>query len=81
MGVLGDLSITKMVPQDTKINPQDVKMQLPGLPKRCSGYPKWNLKVSKITILSINSDPFQQSTGQQLPASKGAGGRGEALTP
>ena len=56
-------------------------MQLAGLPKRFPRYPKWILKVSKMTVLDITSDPFQQSTGQQLPASKGAGGRGEALTP
>ena len=32
-----------------------------------------------MTILNINSDPFQQSTSQQFSASKGAGGRGEAI--
>ena len=51
----------------------------PGLRKWCPRYPKWNLKVSKMTVLRINSDPFQQSTCQQFPASKWASGRGEAL--
>jgi len=30
-------------------------------------------------VLSRKSDPFQQSTSQQFPAAKGAGGRGEAF--
>ena len=30
-------------------------------------------------ILPIKSDPVQQSTSQQFPSAKGAGGRGEAL--
>ena len=30
-------------------------------------------------IMDIKSDPVQQSTSQQLPAAKGAGGRGEAF--
>ena len=32
-----------------------------------------------MTVLSKKSDPFQQSTCQQLPVDRGAGGRGEAL--
>ena len=32
-----------------------------------------------MTVLGINNDPFQQSTSQQFPASKGAGGRGETF--
>ena len=32
-----------------------------------------------MTVLGIKSDPFRQSTSQQFPAPKGAGGRGEAL--
>jgi hypothetical protein len=30
-------------------------------------------------VFNIKSDPVPQSTSQQFPASKGAGGRGEAL--
>ena len=44
-----------------------------------SGYPKWSLKVTKMTVLGRKSDPFQQSTSHQLPVDRGAGGRGEAL--
>jgi len=32
-----------------------------------------------VTALGTKSDPFQQSTCQQLPVVRGAGGRGEAL--
>ena len=32
-----------------------------------------------MTVLGIKSDPFQQSSSQQLPVDRGAGGRGEAL--
>jgi len=32
-----------------------------------------------MTGLGIKSDPVPQSTSQQLPAAKGAGGRGEAF--
>ena len=35
--------------------------------------------VSGGKVLGIKSDPFQQSTSQQFPASKGAGGRGGAF--
>jgi len=44
-----------------------------------SGYPKWSLKVTKMTLVCRKSDPFQQSASQQLPVDRGAGGRGEAL--
>ena len=37
------------------------------------------LKVSQMMIFDVKSDPAQRSTSQQLPAAKGAGGRGEAL--
>ena len=42
------------------------------------GYPKWTLKVSKMTVFGTKSDPFQQSTCQQLPVDRGAGGRGRS---
>ena len=32
-----------------------------------------------MTVWDIKSDPFQPSASQQLPAAKGAGGRGEAF--
>ena len=32
-----------------------------------------------MTVLGTKSDPVPQSTSQQFPAAKGAGGRGEAL--
>ena len=51
----------------------------PEPPKWSLRTPKWGIKVSKIAVLGIKSDPFQESTSQQLPAAKGAGGRGEAL--
>ena len=42
----------------------------PGSPKWCPRYPKKSLQVSKITVLSGKSDPFQQSTCQQLPVDR-----------
>ena len=73
---------------DPKVSCQ-VSHWTPGSPKWCPRYPEWSLKVSKITILGIKSDPFQQSTCKscqsyqspvnQLPVDRGAGGRGEAL--
>ena len=63
---------------DPKVSCQ-VSPWTPGSPKWCPRYPEWSLKVFKMTILGIKSDPFQQSTCQQLPVDRGAGGRGEAL--
>ena len=63
---------------DPKVSCQ-VSPWTPGSPKWCPRYPEWSLKVFKITIVGIKSVPFQQSTCQQLPVDRGAGGRGEAL--
>ena len=40
---------------------------------------KWSLKVPKMTVLAVKSDPVQQLKNHQFPAAKGAGGRVEAL--
>jgi len=47
-----------------------VSLWTPGSPKSSLRVPKWSLKVYKIIVFGINSDPFQQSTCQQLPADK-----------
>ena len=39
----------------------------PGSPKCCPRHPRRSLEVSKMTVLDIKSDPFQQSTSEQLP--------------
>ena len=39
-----------------------------------SGHPgcqKWRLRVFKMTVWGVKSDPFQQATSQQLPADRG----------
>jgi len=41
--------------------------------------PQDGLKVSKVTVLPMKSNPVQQSTSQQFPPSKRAGSRSEAL--
>ena len=64
--------------RDPKVSCQ-VSPWTPGSPKLCPRHPEWSLKVFKMTILRIKSNPFQQSTCQQLPVDRGAGGRGEAL--
>ena len=40
----------------------------PGSPQWSLRTPKWTLEVSKITVLGIKSDPFQQSTSQYAQA-------------
>ena len=44
-----------------------------------SRHSKWSLQVSKMTAFCRTSYQFSQSASQQFPASKGAGGRGEAF--
>ena len=51
----------------------------PMITKMVSQVPKMEPEGLQMTVLRINSDPFQQSTCQQVPASKWASGRGEAL--
>ena len=88
-GTLNQRKITKMSPKmHSKI---DKNWYLdPKVPVGCpcgpldhqnghSGYPKWSLKVSKMLVLGIKGNPFQQSTSQQLTADKGPAAGGEAL--
>jgi hypothetical protein len=51
----------------------------PRITKIVPQIPKMKPQSSKITVFDLKSYPFQQSTGQQLPSDRGAGGRGEAL--
>ena len=51
----------------------------PGSPKWSLRVRRWNLKVSKITVLGIKTDPFQQSTCHQLPVDTRPAAEGEAL--
>ena len=63
------LKIDKTGPLGLNV-PIDRSKHLRGPPPRClecPGYPKWSLKVSKMTVLGIKSDPFQPSSSQQLP--------------
>ena len=57
------------------VDPWNTKMVTQGTPNGPSESPE-------ITVFTIKRDPVQKSTSQQaeLPAAKGAGGRGEALT-
>ena len=63
-GVPVDPWVTKMVTQGQKSGPQGTKMEPQGLPNHSFGSSK---------------SSCQQSTCQQLPVQRGAGGRGEAL--
>ena len=59
------LKIDKTGPLGLNV-PIDRSKHLRGPPPRClecPGYPKWSLKVSKMTVLGIKSDPFRQVSG------------------
>ena len=51
----------------------------PWITKVVPRVPKMEPQVSKMTVSIIKSNPVLQSTSHQFPASKGAGGRGEAF--
>ena len=51
----------------------------PWITKVVPRVPKMEPQGLQMTVSGIKSDPVPQSTSQQFPASKGAGGRGEAL--